>query len=112
MSSWFGAGLHFYSDLPNHTGEFPCDGHLDFIMMHEALPQLGESCVQPVLRLPRDLLHPARLPLLPEGQRTAYLWFRTIVGGAFHQQPAQMRVAAFGDATLFLLASRGIFSGR
>ena len=52
MVSSGGLGLHFHADLPKHSGKFAGDGHLDFVVVHEALAQLGEAQMEAVLGLP------------------------------------------------------------
>jgi hypothetical protein len=43
MVSSGGLRLHFHTDLPKHSRQFAGNGHLDFVMVHESLAQLGEA---------------------------------------------------------------------
>ena len=44
--------MHFVTYFPNESDEFAGDGHLDLVMVHQALLEFFEACVETVLGLP------------------------------------------------------------
>ena len=104
--------LDLHPHFPDEGRQFSRDGNLDLVVVHQALPHPREAQVQPVLRLPRELPHPAWLPLLPLGERCAHPRLHPVVRGALHQDPPRVRVAALRDAALLLLSTGGVLRGR
>lgn len=82
--------------LPNEADEFPGDGDEDFVAMESPGGQFVEPAVETVLGFPAGFEDQVRLAFLPPGQLFAHLRRLGVVLGTFNEQPAGVRVAAFG----------------
>ena len=67
--------------------------------------------MQPVLRLPGDLLDLFRNPLLSLAQRRPDAWPEPIAPGRFDGDSSQMRVACLGDASALRSLAAGVLAG-
>ena len=103
--------MHLEADFPEDSGKFAGDGDFDFVMMHESGLEFFEAGAEAVLCLPGDLFDPFGLTFLTLGEGAGDFGRDAVVGGAFDEHPTEVGISTFGDGALFLLSSRGVFSG-
>ena len=101
----------FAQQFPDEAGEFPGDSGHGLVALEAAAPQPVEARVQTVLSPPAHLLGPAIQLRLAHGKFLAHLRRGIVVLRALDQQPAGVRVAAFGDASLLSFVAAGGLRG-
>ena len=83
-------------DKAQQLSSYSCD---DLPLVLAGCAQLDISLVQPVLRLPRNLLGLLRDALLSSSQTVPDTWRTTIAPCGFDNDASQVRVAGLGDAS-------------
>ncbi len=101
----FGCGSRYFEaafvlQFPDEGAEFACDGDNAFGVTDTTRPQCAVAFTQSVLHAPREGFDFLALPDLPGGEGSTDFGRTAEVLGTFHQHPADVGVAAFGDASL------------
>ena len=117
-STWRFASLHagdgkleFDLQLPDERGEFACNGNNGFVLIFATGLEFDVAFVKAVLHAPGECFDSITLSDLPGGEPAADLRGFSVMLGAFHEHPATVAVAAFGDGALAVLGTTGVFSG-
>src|SRR5688572_19149053 len=98
---------------PQKTKQFPSQRRHDLVLVFAACRKGLVAFVQPLLRLPCDLLGLLgnRQILLASQQKARHIRTMLISPSRFHQHPSQMTVACLSDGTALYPASAGVFAG-
>lgn len=92
--------ITFILKLPDEGAEFAGDRDNAFGIADTPRPQCAVTFAEPVLHAPREGFDLLALSDLPRGESSADLRCAAEVLSTFHQHPADMGVAAFGNASL------------
>ena len=99
-----GGRLGHFHDGPHEPAQFPRQRDLHFLSHHKASGQLFAFFIQPVLAFPGDDFHFPAVPgvnvFLTLSQSDADFGREPVVLGTFVDEPAEMAVAGFGEASL------------
>src|SRR6266516_1958662 len=101
------SSLYLYADGPYEAQEFSCDGRYHLLLVLSFGQELAVAAVQPVLRLPGNLLHLRAGSFLPHRERRADRRAMPVGPGGLDHDTPEMRVASLGDA-----AAAGTLSAR
>jgi hypothetical protein len=103
--------LEFDLQLPDECGELASDGDNGFVFIFTSCFEFHIALVEAVLHPPGEFLDLFALALLAGGESAADFGGFSEVLGAFHEHPAAVAVAAFGDGALAVFGTAGVFSG-
>ena len=103
--------LEFDLEFPDERGEFAGNGNNGFVFIFTPGLEFDVTFVKAVLHSPGEFFDFAALADLPRGEPAADLGGFPEMLGAFHEHPATMAVAAFGDGALPVFGAAGVLSG-